>query len=127
MTNIRLNNLRQISSQLIKENQFIFSEDLNISGMVKNHHLAKAIQDMGWYELTRQLTYKADWNDRTYQKVSRYYPSSQTCDVCGYQNKDTKDLSIREWECPRCHTHHDRDENAAINILSEGLRIINVA
>ena len=95
--------------------------------MVKNHNLAKSILDCSWYELTRQLEYKAEWNGRKYVKIDTYFPSSQTCNVCGYKNSDTKDLSVREWDCPKCHTHHDRDVNAAINILNEGLRLIESA
>ena len=105
----------------------VVSEDLAVSNMVKNHNLAKAISDCGWYELTIQLTYKAEWNGRTYIKICRYVPSSQTCNVCGYVNKGTKDLSVREWICPQCGTVHDRDVNAAINILNEGMRILEVA
>ena len=105
----------------------IVSEDLAVSNMIKNHNLAKAISDCGWYELTRQLTYKAEWNGRTYIKIGRYVSSSQTCNVCGYVNKDIKDLSVREWICPQCGTVHDRDVNAAINILNEGMRILEVA
>jgi putative transposase len=126
IANIRLNNLHQISSQIIRENQFIFSEDLHIKGMVKNHNLAKAIHDMGWYELTRQLTYKAEWNSKVYHKVNRYYPSSQLCNVCGYKNEDTKNLSVRFWICPKCNTEHDRDKNASINILNQGLKEIGI-
>ena len=125
--NTRLDNLHKISHQLISENQVIVSEDLAVSNMVKNHNLAKAITDCGWYELTRQLTYKAEWNGRTYIKIGRYVPSSQTCNVCGYVNKDTKDLSVREWICLECGTKHDRDINAAINILNEGLRMLEAA
>lgn len=125
--NTRIDHLHKISHQLISENQVIVSEDLAISNMVKNHNLAKAISDCGWYELTRQLTYKAEWNGRTYIKIDRYVPSSQICNVCGYVNKDTKDLSVREWICPECGTKHDRDINAAINILNEGMRMLEVA
>ena len=94
--------------------------------MVKNHSLAKSIYDCSWYELTRQLSYKANWNNRQYVKVDRYFPSSQLCHVCGYQNSDTKDLTVRDWICPKCDTHHDRDINAAINIRNEGLKILNM-
>lgn len=123
-TNIRKNNLHKISSQIIKENQFIFSEDLNIRGMVKNHNLAKSIHDASWYELTRQLEYKATWNERIYMKINRYYPSSQMCNVCGYKNTGAKNLSVRFWKCPQCNAKHDRDINASINILNEGLKLI---
>ena len=92
--------------------------------MVKNHNLAKAIFDCGWYELTRQISYKAEWNNRQYVKIGRFTKSSQPCHVCGYINPYTKDLSVREWTCPKCGTAHDRDVNAAINILNEGLRIL---
>jgi len=125
--NTRIDHLHKISHQLISENQVIVSEDLAVSNMVKNHNLAKAISDCGWYELTRQLTYKAEWNGRTYIKIGRYVPSSQTCNICGYVNKDTKNLSVREWICHECGTKHDRDINAAINILNEGLRMLKTA
>ena len=125
--NTRIDHLHKISHQLISENQVIVSEDLAVSNMVKNHNLAKAISDCGWYELTRQLTYKAEWNGRKYIKIGRYVPSSQTCSICGFVNKDTKDLSVREWICPQCGTVHDRDINAAINILNEGMIMLEVA
>lgn len=125
--NTRMDNLHKISHKLISENQVIVSEDLAVSNMVKNHNLAKAITDCGWYELTRQIDYKSGWNNRQYIKIGRFTKSSQPCNVCGYINTETKDLSVREWTCPQCGTVHDRDVNAAINILNEGLRLLNVA
>lgn len=124
--NTRIDNLHKISHKLISENQVIVSEDLAVSNMVKNHNLAKAVSDCGWYELTRQLQYKAEWNNRQYIKIGRFVKSSQTCNVCGYINSKTKDLSVREWTCPECGTVHDRDINAAINILNEGLKMLNM-
>ena len=127
ISNTRKDYLHKISHELVNENQVIVSEDLVVSNMVKNHNLAKAISDCGWYELTRQLDYKSDWNNRNYIKIGRFTKSSQPCSVCGYINTETKDLSVREWTCPQCGTVHDRDVNAAINILNEGLRMLSEA
>ena len=124
ITNSRKDYLHKISHEIISENQVIVSENLQIQNMVKDHHLAKAISDVSWYELTRQLEYKAKWNGRKYIKIDTFYASSQLCSVCGYQNTEIKDLSIKEWSCPVCGAKHDRDINAAKNILAEGLRQI---
>ena len=102
-------------------------EDLKIKNMVKNHKLAKSISDVSWSEFIRELQYKAEWQHKIVQKIDTYYPSSQICSNCGYKFTGTKDLSVREWICPQCGVHHDRDENAAINILNEGLRELQIA
>ena len=96
IANTRNDYLHKISHKLINENQVIVSEDLSVSNMVKNANLAKSISDCGWSELTRQLQYKADWYGRTYVKIGRFVPSSQTCHVCGYKNEETKDLTVRK-------------------------------
>lgn len=126
IVNIRKDNLHKISHKLVQENQLIVSEDLKISNMIKNHHLAKSIADASWYELTRQLEYKSAWCGRLYVKINTYYPSSQTCNCCGFKNSITKNLAVRDWTCPQCGTYHDRDENAADNILAEGKRIVEL-
>mgnify|MGYP002673735941 FL=1 len=127
ISNIRKDNLHKISHKLVMENQLIASENLKISNMIKNHHLAKSIADVSWYELTRQLDYKSVWYGRLYVKIDTYYPSSQTCNYCGFKNPITKDLTVRDWTCPQCGTYHDRDENAANNILTEGKRLVKLS
>lgn len=126
IANQRNDFLQKLSTNLIKENQIICLEDLAVKNMVKNHKLAKAISDVSWSEFGRMLNYKALWHDRIIQEVDRFYPSSQLCNVCGYKNVEVRDLSVREWTCPECGSHHNRDVNAAINIRNEGIRILSV-
>ena len=114
----------KISHQLINENQVIISEDLKPSNMLKNHKLAKSIADASFSSFCNMINYKSKWYGRTYIKVDSFYPSSKICHCCGYKNT-TLTLADREWECPMCHNLLDRDKNAALNILSEGLKILN--
>lgn len=122
ISNCRMDYLQKCSISLVGRYDIICVEDLNVKGMVKNHRLAKFISDASWGTFINILTYKAEWNDKKVVKIDRFYPSSQTCSVCGNRHGQTKDLSVREWECPACHTHHNRDVNAAINILRVGLK-----
>ena len=115
--------LHQVSNYLIGENQVICMEDLNVSGMLRNHKLANSIQEMNFGEFKRMLEYKANWYGRKIVFVDRFYPSSKTCNHCGYVNKKLK-LSDRQWVCPDCGEIIERDYNAALNIRDEGLRLI---
>lgn len=126
ITNRKTYYLHHVSNSLIDENQVICMEDLNVRGMTRNHSLAASICEMSFGKFRRILEYKARWYNRRLVFVDRFYPSSKTCHVCGYRYKDLK-LSERGWICPRCGTVHDRDRNAATNILSEGMRLIGLS
>ena len=115
--------LHTITNKLIKENDIIAVESLDVKGMQQNHYIAKSLTKNPISEIIRILNYKAIWNNKRLIEVDRYYPSSQLCNVCGYQNRKVKDLSVRSWQCPQCGHKHDRDLNAAINIMLEGLNI----
>jgi putative transposase len=124
ITNSRIDNLHKVSTELVKKYDTIFLEDLNIKGMIKNHKLAKHISDASWGKFIELLTYKAFWNDKEIIKIYRFFPSSKTCNCCGWINQNLK-LEIREWTCSSCKSKLDRDLNASKNILKEGIKIIS--
>lgn len=124
IANQRRDMLHKLSTDLVCRYDTTCLENLSSANMMKNPHLAKAIADVSWSEFKRQLRYKAEWYGKQIIEVDRFYPSSQTCSCCGAKWEGTKDLKIRKWTCPTCHAELDRDINAAVNILNEGLRMI---
>ena len=123
ITNQRNDFLQNESTKLIRENQTICIEDLKVKNMMRNHKLAQHIGSVSWSKFFDMLLYKSAWYGNDIVKVPTMYPSSQTCSCCGFKNPLVKNLAIRKWECPECHTKHDRDTNASINILNKGLQM----
>jgi transposase, IS605 orfB family len=123
ISNQRRDFLSKLSIQLIKNHDRICMEDLVSKNLMKNHHLARAIGDASWSEFCRMLEYKAEWYGKQIIKINRWFPSSQICSNCK-MNSGKKPLHVREWTCGNCNCHHDRDLNASINILYEGLRLV---
>ena len=123
ITNQRNDFLQKESTMLIRENQTICIEDLKVKNMIRNRRLAQHIASASWSKFFDMLTYKSVWYGNDIVKVPTMYPSSQTCSCCGYKNTLVKNLAVRVWECPKCHTVHNRDANASINILKKGLQM----
>ncbi len=122
--NQRSDFLHKLSTKIVKNHDIIGMESLDIAQMLQNKELSKQIGDVSWAKFKEQIRYKADWYGKTLVEVEKSFPASQLCHVCGHKNTQVKDLSVRQWTCPDCHTSHDRDVNASINIKKEALRIV---
>lgn len=124
ITNIRKDYLHKISTEIVKNHDIISVEDLSVKNMMKNHKLAQSLSDVSLGIFYTMLEYKSKWNDKSFVKINRFFPSSKTCSNCGWIYQDLN-LSIREWTCPSCNEHHDRDLNASKNILKQGINILS--
>lgn len=126
ISNIRKDFLHKLTTNLVQSYDIICLENLNVQGMIKNHKLSRAINDLGFYELKRQLVYKANQWGKQVKELNRFYPSSKTCSNCGYK-LESLSLNIRHWTCPNCNTNHDRDINASINILNQADKVLTLS
>ena len=124
VSNQRKDFLHKQSRQIANDYDCVCIEDLDMKAMSQSLNFGKSVSDNGWGMFTTFLKYKLEKQGKKLVKVDRFFASSQTCSVCGYKNAKTKNLALREWDCPQCRTHHDRDVNAAINIRNEGMRLV---